>query len=164
MSKTLIAYFTWSGNSAYLAEVIQRQTSGTLFQIRPSQPYPQSYSMTVSRAYKELQQNLWPELAEQLHDPQDYDLLYLIYPNWCGTIPMAVSTFLTNAAFSEITILPLCTSGGSSMERSVQDIRKMCPMAKVNSGLLISDREVCSEKTDWAIRKWTTDNTGGFSL
>ena len=54
MANTLIAYFTWSGNPAHLAQRIQRITGGDLFHIRTQQPYPKSYPMTVSRAYKEL--------------------------------------------------------------------------------------------------------------
>lgn len=75
MANTLIAYFTWSGNSAHLAQRIQRITGGDLFHIRTQQPYPKSYPMTASRAYKELQQHLWPELAAQVSRPEQYDQL-----------------------------------------------------------------------------------------
>ena len=107
MANTLIAYFTWSGNSAHLAQRIQRITGGDLFHIRTQQPYPKSYPMTVSRAYKELQQHLWPELAAQVSRPEQYDQLYLVYPNWCGTMPMAVSAFLRENHFTGCTIHPL---------------------------------------------------------
>ena len=86
MAKNLIAYFTWSGNSAHLPQLVQGAAGGDLFHIRPQQPYPESYPMTASRAYKELQQHLWPALAEQVSEPEQYEQLYLIYPNWCGTM------------------------------------------------------------------------------
>ena len=90
-----------------------------MFHIRPQQPYPESYPMTASRAYKELQQHLWPALAEQVSEPEQYEQLYLIYPNWCGTMPTAVSTFLTETPFRNVTIHPLCTSGGSGYSKAL---------------------------------------------
>lgn len=157
MADTLIAYFTWSGNSAHLAQLIQRITGGDLFRIRTQQPYPKSYPMTVSRAYKELQQHLWPELAAQVEHPEQYDQLYLVYPNWCGTLPMAVSAFLSETPFADCTIHPLCTSGGSGMARSVADIASLCPDAALKPGLLVSDRATQAPETEEAIRKWVSE-------
>lgn len=157
MADTLIAYFTWSGNSAHLAQLIQRITGGDLFHIRTQQPYPKSYPMTVSRAYKELQQHLWPELAEQVEHPEQYDQLYLVYPNWCGTLPMAVSAFLSETPFADCTIHPLCTSGGSDMARSVADIAALCPDAEMRPGLLVSDKATRAPETEEAIQKWVSE-------
>lgn len=157
MAKNLIAYFTWSGNSAHLAQLIQRCTGGDLFHIRTQQPYPRSYPMTAARAYKELQQHLWPELAEQVFKPEQYDQLYLVYPNWCGTIPMAVSAFLSETPFGPLTIHPLCTSGGSGMARSVADIRTLCPSAGLKSGLLVSAQATMAPETETAIRGWASE-------
>ena len=157
MANTLIAYFTWSGNSAHLAQRIQRITGGDLFHIRTQQPYPKSYPMTVSRAYKELQQHLWPELAAQVSGPEQYDQLYLVYPNWCGTMPMAVSAFLRENHFTGCTIHPLCTSGGSGMARSEADIEALCPDAHLRPGLLVSDKAARAPETEEAIRKWVSE-------
>ena len=157
MAKNLIAYFTWSGNSAHLAQLIQRITGGDLFHIRTQQPYPKSYPMTVSRAYKELQQHLWPELAEQVEHPEQYDQLYLVYPNWCGTLPMAVSAFLSETSFADCTIHPLCTSGGSGMANSEADIQKLCPVAVLRPGLLVAAKATCAPETEAAIRKWVAE-------
>lgn len=157
MANTLIAYFTWSGNSAHLAQRIRRITGGDLFHIRTQQPYPKSYPMTVSRAYKELQQHLWPELAAQVSGPEQYDQLYLVYPNWCGTLPMAVSAFLRKTPFANCTIHPLCTSGGSGMARSVADIAALCPDADLRPGLLVSDKATKAPETEEAIRKWVSE-------
>ena len=157
MANTLIAYFTWSGNSAHLAQLVQGTAGGDLFHIRPQQPYPESYPMTASRAYKELQQHLWPALAEQVSEPEQYEQLYLIYPNWCGTMPTAVSTFLAETPFRNVTIHPLCTSGGSGMARSVADIASLCPGADLRPGLLVSDRATRTPETEEAVRKWASE-------
>lgn len=157
MAKRLIAYFTWSGNGAYLANLIQQQSGGALFQIRTKQPYPTSYPMTVSRAYKELQQGLWPELAETVEKPEQYDQLYLVYPNWCGTIPTAVCRFLAEHPFCPLTIYPLCTSGGSGMARSVADIQALCPQAEVKAGLLVLEQAVKTPELAETIRTWLAE-------
>lgn len=157
MAKNLIAYFTWSGNSAHLAQLVQGAAGGDLFHIRPQQPYPESYPMTASRAYKELQQHLWPALAEQVSKPEQYEQLYLIYPNWCGTMPTAVSTFLTETPFRNVTIHPLCTSGGSGMANSEADIQKLCPVAVLRPGLLVAAKATRAPETEAAIRKWAAE-------
>ena len=152
MAKNLIAYFTWSGNSAHLAQLVQGAAGGDLFHIRPQQPYPESYPMTASRAYKELQQHLWPALAEQVSEPEQYEQLYLIYPNWCGTMPTAVSTFLTEAPFRNVTIHPLCTSGGSGLSGTVNEVKSLEPNATVTQGLHIGSGS--SSNPDNAVSEW----------
>ena len=155
MAKNLIAYFTWSGNSAHLAQLVQGAVGGDLFHIRPQQPYPESYPMTASRAYKELQQHLWPALAEQVSEPEQYEQLYLIYPNWCGTMPTAVSTFLTETPFRNVTIHPLCTSGGSGLSDTVKEIKGLEPNATVTDGLHIGSG--ASSNPDDAVSEWLSE-------
>ena len=152
MAKNLIAYFTWSGNSPHLAQLVQGAAGGDLFHIRPQQPYPESYPMTASRAYKELQQHLWPALAEQVSEPEQYEQLYLIYPNWCGTMPTAVSTFLTETPFRNVTIHPLCTSGGSGFGRSLNNLEASAPGASILEGLHVQGDDV--ENSDNEISSW----------
>ena len=152
MAKNLIAYFTWSGNSAHLAQLVQGAAGGDLFHIRPQQPYPESYPMTASRAYKELQQHLWPALAEQVSEPEQYEQLYLIYPNWCGTMPMAMFTFLEHFDLTGKRILPFCTNEGSGMGHSEQDLNQVCTGATVEPGLSIRGCQAAGSRdqvADW---------------
>ena len=154
MSNSLIAYFTWSGRSAYLAKLLHQQTGGELLQIRTKQPYPSSYPMTVSRAYKELQQKLWPELTSHLERASHYDRLYLVYPNWCGTIPMAVAAFLKEYDWKGTELFPLCTSGGSGIAHSIHDIQSLCPEAKLQPGLLVLAENVEQAETVEKLKAW----------
>ncbi len=82
----------------------------------------------------------------------DYDIVYLGYPNWWGTMPMAVWTFLEAYDFSGKTIVPFCTHEGSRMGNSEQDIKKLCPEATVLKGLPIKGSDV--EKADKNIEAW----------
>ena len=150
-SKSLIAYFSRKGNNyvggnivnlpigntGVIAKKIQELTGSDMFQIKTVKSYPDDYTETTNVARKELKENARPELTETVNDMDLYDVIYLGYPNWCGTMPMAVFTFLESYDFSGKTIIPYCTHEGSGMGSSERDIKKLCPNAKVLSGLAI---------------------------
>ena len=83
---------------------------------------------------------------------QAYGFVFLGYPNWWGTIPMPVASFLSEYDFSGKTIAPFCTNEGSQMGRSVDDIKKLCPKATVANGLAIRGSSVKNAQSD--ITKW----------
>jgi flavodoxin len=85
-------------------------------------------------------------------DMDSYEVIYLGYPNWWGTMPMAVFTFLDSYDFSGKTIIPYCTHEGSGMGSSERDIKKLCPHAKVLSGLAIKGGTV--GKADKDLANW----------
>jgi flavodoxin len=82
----------------------------------------------------------------------DYDVVYLGYPNWWNTFPMAVFTFLESYNFSGKTIIPFCTHEGSGLGRSEQDIKKLCPNAKVFTGIAIYGSKVAN--ADNGVQSW----------
>lgn len=83
---------------------------------------------------------------------EDYDTIYLGYPNYWGTMPMCVFTFLASFDFTGKTILPFCTHEGSGLGRSEADIRRLCPGARVGRGLAILGTAVCREEA--ALAAW----------
>jgi flavodoxin len=139
MSKILVACFSHSGNTKALAETIQAIAGGDLFQIRTVETYPAEYNAVVDVAKKEQNANSRPELASKVEDMGPYDVVFVGYPNWCGTIPMGVFTFLEGYDFSGKTIIPFCTHGGSALGRSEKDIKRLCPQSTVLDGLAVSD-------------------------
>jgi len=82
----------------------------------------------------------------------DYDVIFMGYPNWWGTIPMPMYTFLDEYNFSGKTIIPFCTHKGSQMGNSVNDIKKLCPNAKVLDGLAIRGENAVNAQND--VNKW----------
>ena len=150
--KKLISYFSWSGNTAAIAKLIQKETGAELFEIITIKPYPEDYYETTRVAKDELKKNARPELTGAIKNMDDYDIIYLGYPNWWGTFPMAVSTFLESYDFSGKTIVPFCTHEGSGIGRSEGDIRKLCPNAKVLSGIAI--RGSSATRADNPILSW----------
>ena len=86
----------------------------------------------------------------------EYSTVILAYPNYWGTMPMAVFTFLENFDFSGKTILPLCTNEGSGMGGSERDIKRTCPSANVGSGLSVIGSEAANAGS--RVKKWLAAN------
>jgi flavodoxin len=138
------------GNTEVIARKIQGLTVSDLFQIETVKPYPEDYTETTRVAQDELRSNARPELTETVADMASYEVIYLGYPNWWGTMPMAVFTFLESYDFSGKTIVPYCTHEGSGLGSSERDIKKLCPTAKVLSGLAIEGGTVGRADNDVA--------------
>jgi flavodoxin len=150
--KILIAYFSWGGNTREMAKQIQRQTGGDLFEITTVKPYPKDYDECVDVAKKEQQANARPALAAEVKNMADYDTVFVGYPNWWGTMPMALFTFLEKYDLSGKTLVPFCTHGGGRWGRSLNDLKKLCPDATTLQGLEISGGMVRRSKDD--VTKW----------
>ena len=162
--KSLIAYFSRAGhnyvrgniinlpvgNTEVAANMIQKLTGGEIFRIDTVKAYPEDYHETADVAKQELRQHARPELSGHLDNMADYSLIYLGYPNWWGTMPMAVFTFLDEYDFSGKIIIPFCTHEGSGMGHSESDIRKICPDASVLKGLPIRGGDVQRAESDVA--------------
>jgi flavodoxin len=155
-TKKLIVYFSRTGNNyvggrivnlavgntEVAAQMIQKHTGGDLFRIDTVKHYPEDYDETTDVARQELRQNARPELAGRVDNLGDYTVVFLGYPNWWGTMPMAVYTFLEAYDFAGRTIVPFCTHEGSGLGHSESDIRKLCPGATVLKGLAITGGSV----------------------
>jgi flavodoxin len=150
--KILIAYFSHSGNTRTIAGEIQKITGGALFEISTVTPYPKDYNTVVNIARREQDQNNRPRLAVELDGMQAYEVVFLGYPNWWSTMPMAVFTFLESYNFSGKTILPFCTHEGSRMGHSESDIARLCPRATVSGGLAVTGASVKNARDD--VTRW----------
>ncbi|MCC8023855.1 MAG: flavodoxin [Clostridium sp.] len=164
--KTLIAYFSRKGNNyvggnivnlpvgntGVAAKKIAELTGGDLFEIKTVRSYSEDYTTCTEEAQQELRANARPELTDAVPDLSEYDVIYLGYPNWWGTAPMGVFTFLESADFFGKTVRPFCTHEGSGMGHSEADIKKSCPGAKVEKGLAI--RGGSAHHVDHEIKAW----------
>lgn len=133
--KILIAYFSHSGNTREVANQIQALTGGELFEVKTVKQYSTNYNTVVQEAREEQDNGARPELAVKVDNMADYDIVILGYPNWWGTIPMGLFTFLEAYDFAGKTIAPFCTHEGSRMGGSARDIARLCPDATVVEGL-----------------------------
>ena len=127
-----------------------------MFEIDTIKTYPEDYTETTNVAMEEKRKNARPELIRMVDQMDLYDVIYLGYPNWWGTFPMAVFTFLESYDFSGKTIIPFCTHEGSGLGNSERDIRKLCPNANVLPGIAIRGGSVKSAGN--SIKTWLSGN------
>ena len=164
--KCLIAYFSRKGqnyvsgrlvdlkvgNTEVVANMIQKITGGVLFHIESVAAYPTDYTETTEVAKNELRAKARPKLTGQVENMGAYDVIFLGYPNWWGTMPMPVYTFLESYDFSGKTIVPFCTHEGSGMGHSEQDIAKASPKATVLKGIAIPGTSASS--AEFKVSSW----------
>lgn len=134
-SNALVVYFSWSGNTASVANEIQAQTGAEIFEIVPENPYTDDYNTMLDIAQEEQADNARPAIAEAIENFAQYDVVYLGFPNWWGDMPMILYTFLEEYDFSGKTIAPFVTSGGSGFSNTLSTIASMEPNATVTEGL-----------------------------
>jgi flavodoxin len=164
--KVLIAYFSRAGNNyvggriadlpvgntEVVAKMIQEMTKGDLFHIEAVNAYPADYTETTEVAQRELHTNARPKLTGHLDNMASYDVIFLGYPNWWGTMPMPVFTFLEEYDLSGKTIVPFCTHEGSGLGHSVSDVKRSCPKSTILEGLAIrgsSVKQAQNEVSEW---------------
>jgi flavodoxin len=140
------------GNTEIAAEMIRKLTGADIFKIEPVTPYSKDYSECIEEAKRDLQSGARPELKSYPKDLSGYDTIYLGYPNYWGTMPVAVSALLEKYDLSGKTIKPFCTHEGSKMGRSEEDIKKICAGARVEKGLAINGASVKNAENE--ISKW----------
>ena len=140
------------GNTEKAANMLAELTGGELYKIEQEQPYSEGYKTCNAEAKADLQKKARPEVLNLPDDLDAYDEIYLGYPNYWGTMPMAVYTFLEHYDFTGKTIHPFCTHEGSGLSHTVQDIQKAAPQARVTKGLAIYGSSVDGAKA--ALENW----------
>ena len=126
--KTLIVFYSYSGNTQKIAQRIHQQLGGDLLQLETVVPYTGGYNAVVQQGQREVNQGYLPELKPLELDPADYDVIYLGTPVWWYTFAPAVRTFLTEHPLAGKTIRPFITDGGG-IGHTVQDLARACPDA-----------------------------------
>ena len=170
MAKTLIAFFSRAdenyfggamryvkvGNTEIVAGIIKELIPADTFKIEMKNPYSPVYMTCIEEAKKDLRAKARPELVSMPASIDEYDTVILAYPNYWGTMPMAVYTFLENFDFTGKTILPLCTNEGNGMGSSEREIRKTCPGADVKRGLPVTGSTAANSKS--SVERWLKAN------
>ncbi|MCC8013693.1 MAG: flavodoxin [Eubacterium sp.] len=176
-TNTLIAYFTWAentyvedeskidvdattsasvlppGNAAKIAGWIKERTGGDLFSIIVTEPYSSNYDECLERAADEKAENARPELLYTVKNMDDYDIVFLGFPNWWYTIPMAVHSFIEAYDFSDKTVIPFVTHGTGGLAETIEDIAEDLPeSAVILEPIGVYRPEVDNSKS--AVDKW----------
>ncbi|MBP7737649.1 MAG: NAD(P)H-dependent oxidoreductase [Spirochaetes bacterium] len=160
MKKILTVYFSYSGNTRIIAEQIHEIAGGDIMEIQAAEPYPEEYNDVVDQARRELKSGRKPRLKSKSADIASYDLIILGFPNWCGTFPAPITTFLSENDLSGKTIAPFCTHEGGGSGRSAGDLSTWCPRSTLLEGIAIRGRDVKgarSEVTEWLRKNKISD-------
>lgn len=140
------------GNTQVAAGIVQELTGADVFKIEQKQAYSKDYNECIEQARMDQNKNARPELKDYPDSLDGYNVIYLGFPNYWSTMPMAVFTFLEHFDLSGKIIKPFCTHEGSGMGNSVRDIKKLCPSAIVENGLAIRGGNVNLAKNE--IKEW----------
>lgn len=108
----LIVYFSQTGNTETVANIIHDNVGGDIVKLETTEAYPSDYDELVDYAHQEQQEDARPELSTVIENIEQYDTIFLGYPNWWGDMPMAIYTFLDTYDLSGKTIAPFITHGG----------------------------------------------------
>ena len=159
---TLVAYYSrigenyWAGsirnimkgNTERVAEFIAQAVGADLFQIDTVEPYSPDYMTCIDEAKREKNSKARPAIKAYVDDMDAYDTIFVGYPNWWGTAPMCVFTFLEHYDLSGKRVIPFCTSEGSGLGGSVRDVKRACKGAKVEQGLAIIGNQAAGSKAE----------------
>ena len=154
-SKSLVVYFSWSGNTENVAKSIQSQTDSDIFEIVPATPYSDDYDTVVDLAQEEQRNNARPAISGNIENIEQYDVIYVGFPNWWGDMPMILYTFFDTYDLSGKTVALFCTSGGSGLSNTVNEVKSLEPNATITEGLHIGSGS--SSNPDNAVREWLDD-------
>lgn len=134
--KILVAYFSWSGNTKSIAEKIQTQTGGDIFEITPVTPYPSDYNETAYGIAKEQKEKgIHPPINNT--DISSYDVIFVGTPAWWYTMAPPVMTFLAENNFEGKTVIPFVTHGGGGGYTIDKDMAELAKGAKVLAPLVV---------------------------
>lgn len=136
-NKTLVIYFSATGNTEALAQTIAQVTNADVCEIMPSDPYTSedlNYNSDCRANEEQQDDSARPEIEPISVNIDEYETIFLGYPIWWGTLPKVIYTFAETYDLSGKTIMPFCTSGGSGISSSVSTLRSLCTNSTVTDG------------------------------
>ncbi len=141
------------GRMRALADMIQAKTGGELFSIQTSVDYPADIGELIDYASDEQENSVRPELTSRIENLDEYDTIFIGYPNWWYDMPMVLYSFFDEYDFSGKTIIPFNSHNGSRFSDTIQTIQELEPDADViTDGFTVSERDVADAEDD--IDEW----------
>ncbi|MCD8236038.1 MAG: flavodoxin [Prevotellaceae bacterium] len=143
------------GNTHIVADIIAEKTGADIFQIVPVTPYPEEYTPCIEQANREKNSNARPAIKGDVN-VEEYDIVYLGYPNWWSEMPMAVYTFIEKHDWNGKIVRPFCTHEGSGLSGTENKLRQACKGATIEKGLAItgSVAQNTPDKAEADVKRW----------
>jgi flavodoxin len=150
--KSLVVYFSYSGNTQRTARQISRAVGADLLPIEPVVPYSANYNQCLARAQEEERNNSRPQIKNPLTQSQleKYETIYIGYPIWWYNAPMIIYSFAESLDFSHKKIIPFALSGGSGISGSDTALQKICKGAYVQKGTMLNGYSA-ADIQHWAV-------------
>lgn len=133
-SKTLVLYYSQTGNTKGVAELIASKLGADIDEIVAVEPYDGDYGATIERGKKELDEGIFPEIQPLKVDVAQYDIIFIGYPVWFGTYAPPIITFLNQVDLAGKKVVPFCTFGSGGLESSAKDLAEAEPEAEILPG------------------------------
>jgi flavodoxin len=150
--RTLVAYYSRTGNTAVIARQVRRARDAALFEIKTAKPYPEDYEETVEQARRETQSGYLPPLAHVVADIGQYDTIYLGLPIWGMTAPPVIRSFLMAHDLSGKTVIPFITHGGYGLGNSIDVLSAHMPDADLRPAFSMEadqERRTLEQVSGW---------------
>lgn len=120
--KTLVLYYSQTGNTQKVAELIQEKVGADIEAIVPVVPYDGDYDATIERGRVELFEGKFPEIQPVNVNVADYDVIFIGFPVWFGTYAPPIETMLNNVDLRGKKIVPFCTFGSGGLDSSSKNM------------------------------------------
>jgi len=150
--KTLIVYFSWSGHTRTVANIIHELTGSDIVEIEVEEPYSSVYNEVTARARQELDKDIRPALVTRVENMDEYDTLIVGTPIWSSRLAPPVKSFLAMYDLAGKKIVPFSTHGGSGMAQSVDNIRSVCPDSEILQSLAVSGSRAANSRGE--VERW----------
>lgn len=153
--KTLVVYYSATGNTKAVAEMIAEETNGDLFEIQPQDPYSDEdlnwtdENSRVTREYENEDERNVELVSTTVDNWEDYDTVFVGYPIWWGIAAWPVNTFVENNDFTGKTVVPFCTSSSSGLGQSGELLAQAAGSGDWQEGQRFQSRTSASEVQEW---------------
>lgn len=148
----LVAYFSRTGNTRVVAGQIRRAHGADLFEIEPTDPYPEDYEAVVRQAQTERDTSYQPPLRATVPDIRSYDFVFLGFPIWGMSTPPVIRSFLAGHDLSGKTLVPFVTHGGYGLGNSMAIVAAHAPRSRLLEPFTMQadqERETLSQVSRW---------------
>ena len=135
--KVLIVYLSRTNNTKTIAEIIHKNTGGTLVALELEKPYPENYRATVEQVVKENETGYLPSLKTKIDSIQNYNVVFVGFPTWGMKLPPPMKSFLKQYDLSGKIIVPFNTNDGYGIGSSFETVKELCPKSKIREGFSI---------------------------
>ncbi len=150
--KILVAYYSYSGETEYMAEYIKELTGGDIYEIEADKIYPYKDEEVIAEARREYEENEYVGLYNAPPDLGQYDMVYLGFPVWNGRLPQVVKTFVNEAGINGKNIKPFTACNKDGLGESVNELYALCPDGIIENGIEVNKDYIPGKKCKYTIK------------